>query len=116
MGHRCFRVLQGEPGSDDGLIRGLRRGCAQILPADGLRRAIGEAHRRDTRRVNSREQWRGHLWQGRFASFVLDEPDLLACARYVELNPVRARLTASPSKYRWGSASAHVKRKSGSVQ
>jgi REP element-mobilizing transposase RayT len=32
---------------------------------DGLRRAIGEAHRRYTRRVNSREQWRGYLWQGR---------------------------------------------------
>ena len=40
--------------------------------ADGLRRAIGEAHRRYTRMVNFREGWRGHLWQGRFASFVLD--------------------------------------------
>jgi REP-associated tyrosine transposase len=78
---------------------------------DGLRRAIGEAHRRYTRRVNFREQWRGHLWQGRFASFVLDEPHLLACARYVELNPVRAGLTTAPSKYRWSSASAYIKRK-----
>ncbi|HUT93697.1 MAG TPA: transposase [Thermoguttaceae bacterium] len=78
---------------------------------DGLRRAIGEAHRRYTRRVNFREQWRGHLWQGRFASFVLDEPHLLACARYVELNPVRARLATAPSEYRWSSARAHIKRK-----
>jgi REP-associated tyrosine transposase len=78
---------------------------------DGLRRAIGEAHRRYTRRVNFREQWRGHLWQGRFASFVLDKPHLLACARYVELNPVRAGLTTAPSKYRWSSAKAHIKRK-----
>src|SRR3989304_3449154 len=31
---------------------------------DGLRKAIGEAHRRYTRRVNFREGWRGHLWQG----------------------------------------------------
>ena len=54
----------------------------------GLRRAIGEAHRRYTRRVNFREGWRGHLWQGRFASFVMDESYLLAAARYVELNPV----------------------------
>jgi len=38
---------------------------------DGLRRAIGEAHRRYTRRVNFREDWRGHLWQGRFASYPL---------------------------------------------
>ena len=38
--------------------------------AESLRRAIGEAHRRYTRRINFREGWRGHLWQGRFASFV----------------------------------------------
>jgi putative transposase len=78
---------------------------------DGLRRAIGEAHRRYTRRVNFREQWRGHLWQGRFASFVLDEPYLLAAARYVELNPVRAGLSRAPSDYRWSSARAHLKGK-----
>ncbi len=29
---------------------------------NGLRRAIGEAHRRYTRRVNFREKWRGYLW------------------------------------------------------
>ena len=51
--------------------------------ADGLGRAIGEAHRRYTRMINFRERWRGHLWQGRFASFVLDEPYLLTAARYV---------------------------------
>ena len=39
---------------------------------EGLRRAIGEAHRRYTCRINYREGWRGHLWQGRFASFVMD--------------------------------------------
>jgi putative transposase len=77
--------------------------------ADGLRRAIGEVHRRYTRRVNSREGWRGHLWQGRFASFVLDEPYLLTAARYVELNPVRAGLVNAPSRYRWSSAAAHVR-------
>ena len=78
---------------------------------DGLRRAIGEAHRRYTRRVNFREGWRGHLWQGRFASFVLDEPYLLAAARYVELNPMRAGLVDSPRDYRWSSAAAHLKAK-----
>ena len=77
--------------------------------ADGLCRAIGEAHRRYTRHVNFREGWRGHLWQGRFASYVLDEPHLLAAARYVELNPVRAGLVVAPSGYRWSSARAHLK-------
>ena len=76
---------------------------------DGLRLAIGEVHRRNTRMVNFREGWRGHLWQGRFASFVLDEPYVLTAARYVELNPVRAGLVKAPSRYRWSSAAAHVR-------
>lgn len=75
---------------------------------DGLRRAIGEAHRRYTRRINFREKWRGHLWQGRFASFVMDETYLLACALYVERNPVRAGLCKRAVDYPWSSAAAHV--------
>jgi putative transposase len=75
---------------------------------DGLRRAIGEAHRRYTRRINFREKWRGYLWQGRFASFVMDEPYLLAAARYVELNPVRANLVADAAEWPWSSARAHL--------
>ena len=70
--------------------------------------AIGEAHRRYTRRVNFREGWRGHLWQGRFASFPMDERHLLAAARYVELNPVRAGITKRPEDYAWSSAHAHL--------
>ena len=75
---------------------------------DGLRRAIGEAQRRYTRRVNFREGWRGHLWQGRFASCPMDERYLPAAARYIEQNPVRARLAARPWEYPWSSARAHV--------
>ena len=57
---------------------------------ESLARAIGEAHRRYTRRINFREGWRGHLWQERFASFPMDEKYLLAAACYVEMNPVQA--------------------------
>ena len=75
---------------------------------DGLRWAIGPAHERYTRRINFREKWRGYLWQGRFASFVMDESYLLAAARYVELNPVRAGLVADPRDWPWSSARAHL--------
>lgn len=75
---------------------------------DALARGIGEAHRRYTRRINFREQWRGYLWQGRFASFVMDEPYLVAAARYVELNPVRAGLVADAGAWLWSSARAHL--------
>jgi putative transposase len=77
---------------------------------DALARAIGEAHRRYTRRINFREKWRGYLWQGRFASFVMDEPYLLSAARYVELNPVRAGLVLDAADWRWSSATAHLAR------
>jgi putative transposase len=75
---------------------------------EGLARAIGEAHRRYTRWINLREGWRGHLWQERFASFPMDENYLLAAARYVEMNPVKAGLTERPEEYSWSSARAHI--------
>jgi len=75
---------------------------------EGLARAIGEAHRRYSWQINQRNNWRGYLWQGRFASFVMDEAHLLAAARYIELNPIRAHLVRKPGDYRWSSARAHL--------
>jgi putative transposase len=75
---------------------------------EALTAAIGEAHRRYTQRVNSREGWSGHLWQGRFSSFPMDEAHLWIAARYIELNPVRAGLVQEPWQYRWSSAKAHM--------
>ena len=70
--------------------------------------AIGEAHRRYTRLINFREKWKGHLWQGRFASFPMNGNYLLAAARYIEMNPVRARIVKRADQYKWSSAHAHV--------
>jgi putative transposase len=39
----------------------------------------------------------------------MDENYLLACARYVELNPVRAKLVARARDWRWSSARAHLR-------
>ena len=76
--------------------------------ADGLRAALAGVHRRYTRHVNRREECGGRLWRGRFASFPVDESHLLACARYVELGPVRAGLVASPEDWRWSSVRTHL--------
>jgi len=75
---------------------------------DGLRRAIGEVHRRYTRYINFQKGWKGHLWQGRFGSFPMDEEYLIAAARYIELNPVRAEIVKKPEDYKWSSAQAHL--------
>lgn len=76
----------------------------------GLAQGIGETHRRYTRYINLREGWTGYLWQGRFASFPLEEDHLYAAVRYVELNPVRAGMVQYAEDYPWSSARAHVDR------
>lgn len=76
--------------------------------SDGLRAALADAHRRYSRRINFAHGWTGYLWQGRFASYPMDEAHLMTAIRYVELNPVRAGLTPRADDWRWSSAKAHV--------
>lgn len=73
---------------------------------------FSEAHVRYTRMINTREKWKGHLWQGRFSSSPLDERYLLAAVRYVERNPVRARMVQLPWEYKYSSASYHIGKRS----
>lgn len=73
-----------------------------------LSRFLGPAHRKYAMTVNHRMQWKGHLWQERFHSFVMDENHLHAAVRYVELNPVRARLCSSAQQWEWSSTRAHL--------
>lgn len=60
---------------------GLMTNHVHLIAVEGLAPGISEAHRRYRRRINFQEGWRGHLWQGRFASFPMDEPYLLAAGR-----------------------------------
>jgi len=79
---------------------------------DSLARCFGEAHKRYTRERNFREGVRGWLFQGRFGSYpVQRDAHLLAVARYVELNPVKARLVTEAGEYEWSSARAHLDRR-----
>jgi putative transposase len=77
---------------------------------DGFARAIGEVHRKYTNVINTREDWKGYLWQGRFISYPLSDDHVFAAVRYVERNPVRARLVARAEDYEWSSARAHVRK------
>ena len=76
--------------------------------AEGLRATLGEAHRRYSRMINFREGWRGYLFQGRFASYPMDDAHLVAAVRYVENNPVAARMVAWAEDWPWSSARSHV--------
>ncbi len=75
---------------------------------ESLSRLFRQVHRHYTRHINFREQWKGHLWQERFHSFVMDEQYLLATVRYVERNPVKAKLCFLAEEWRWSSAGAHL--------
>ncbi len=75
---------------------------------DSFGRGFSEAHRRYTRMVNFREKWRGYLWEGRFKSCPLSEAHLYAAMRYIERNPVRAKIVENAWDYPWSSARAHV--------
>ncbi|MDP3282776.1 MAG: hypothetical protein Q8M57_17335 [Nitrosomonas sp.] len=59
--------------------------------------------------VNRTYQRSGGLWQGRYkASYIQSERYLLACMRYIELNPVRAEMVTRPGEYRWSSYGANA--------
>ncbi len=75
---------------------------------DSLREAIGNATWKYAVAINLREDWRGCLWQGRFYSCPMDHPHLMAAARYIERNPVRAEIVKRAEEYRWSSAKAHL--------
>lgn len=64
---------------------------------------------RQTRLVNKLERRTGSLWEGRYKASVIDSDEyLLQCCRYVELNPVKAGMTASPSDYKWSSCRERI--------
>ena len=88
-----------------------------VVPSSllSLKLAIGESHRRYTSRINKRQGWTGHLWQGRFFSYPMDDAHLLRAARYIDMNPVRAGLCVLPGQYEWGSAGSRLNGSSDSL-
>ncbi len=60
------------------------------------------------RRYHSHHGTSGHVWQGRFKAFPIEQDEhLLTVLRYVERNPLRAKLVRRAWRYPWSSAAAH---------
>lgn len=77
-----------------------------LTPPDalGCSKVMHEIGQRYVPYFNRRHQRSGTLWEGRFRSCLVDSPEyVLACHRYIELNPVRAAMVDMPSAYRWSS-------------
>jgi len=73
----------------------------------GLQNVLKPLHMRYAQRFNRQRGWKGHVWQGRFFSSPLDESYLWAAIRYVERNPVRAKMVRKAENYYWSSAAGH---------
>lgn len=77
--------------------------------ASSLAKGIGGANLLYTQYVNRKYNRSGRLWQNRFFSTIVEEePYLWAVTRYIERNPVRAKLVKEAEEYEWSSARAHV--------
>jgi putative transposase len=62
-----------------------------------------------TQRYHKHQRSGGHVWQGRFKSPVIqDDEHLLEVLRYIEANPLRARIVERAEDYRWSSYHAHA--------
>ena len=62
-----------------------------------------------TQAYNRRHHKVGHLFQGRFKGIIVDrDAYLLEVCRYVDLNPVRARMVRAPGNWPWSSYAAHT--------
>jgi len=69
------------------------------MEPDSLAKAFNTLHMRYSQYINMRNKSAGHLWQGRFFSCVLDERHLYSGIRYIENNPVRARIATRAEEY-----------------
>ena len=77
-----------------------------LTPAkpDAPARLMQSVGRRYVQYINRFYRRTGSLWEGRYKSSVVQaETYLLACYRYIELNPVRADMVTDPGQYRWSS-------------
>jgi putative transposase len=78
------------------------------VETDSLRAVLGPLHTRYAARINQREGWSGHLFEGRYWSYPMEDLHLMFAVRYVERNPVTAGLVREAGQWRWSSARAHL--------
>jgi putative transposase len=76
---------------------------------ESLSRGIGGTNLVYTQYINRKYRRSGRLWQNRFFSTIIDEESYLwAVVRYIERNPVRAKLVDRAEDYHWSSSRAHI--------
>jgi putative transposase len=76
---------------------------------DSISRMMQYVGRRYVPYINHTYGRSGTLWEGRYkGSLIQEDSYLLACMRYIELNPVRAKIVRTAAAYRWSSYQANA--------
>ncbi|MCB1196976.1 MAG: transposase [Deltaproteobacteria bacterium] len=80
------------------------------IPPDenSMSQMMVDVQRAYTRMINFREGWRGCLWHGKYFSCPMDEKHTVETARYIELNPVKAKMVNHFGDYPYSSAGFHL--------
>lgn len=77
--------------------------------AEGCHKMMRDLGQRYVQYYNKRHRRSGTLWEGRFRSCVVESARyVLACYRYIELNPCRAKLVQHPAAYQWSSHRVNI--------
>ena len=75
--------------------------------AGDIARMMQKLGRQYVGQFNARHRRTGTLWEGRYKACLVDSADyLLRCVRYIDLNPVRARMTDDPVAFAWSGCAA----------
>ena len=76
--------------------------------ADALRAVLSAVHTAHSQRINRVQGLTGHVFEGRYKSYPMDDAHMLIAVRYVENNPVAAKMVAQAEDWPWSSARTHL--------
>ena len=75
---------------------------------DALRAVLSSVHTSHSQRINRMQGLSGHVFEGRYKSYPMDDAHMMIAVRYVENNPVAAKLVQQAEDWLWSSARAHL--------
>ena len=82
---------------------------AELTPKSNLAKFMKQINLAYLYHYKKKYNYYGHLWQGRYKSLLISKDEyLIVCGRYIELNPVKARLVNNPEEYKWSSYNVYA--------